>query len=97
MTDLLTKYLWPEWALVLTRLAARAHISPNMVTSAAALLCILAAVAFWNGRYWLGMGLGLGFMVLDTVDGKLARCTITSSRWGNLFDHGTDLIHPPFW
>jgi len=36
-------------------------------------------------------------MVLDTVDGKLARCTITSSWWGNVFDHGLDLVHPPFW
>jgi phosphatidylglycerophosphate synthase len=36
-------------------------------------------------------------MVLDTVDGKLARCTGQSSYWGNIFDHGLDLIHPPFW
>src|SRR3546814_20130666 len=36
-------------------------------------------------------------MVLDTVDGKLARCTITSSKWGDVFDHGIDLVHPPFW
>src|SRR3546814_11346829 len=35
-------------------------------------------------------------MVLDTVDGKLARCTITSSTWWNVFDHGIDLVHPPF-
>jgi phosphatidylglycerophosphate synthase len=34
---------------------------------------------------------------LDTVDGKLARVTLTSSRIGNVFDHGIDLIHPPFW
>src|SRR3546814_14648990 len=27
----------------------------------------------------------------------LARCTITSSKWGNVADHGVDLIHPPFW
>ena len=43
------------------------------------------------------MAAGFGFMVLDTVDGKLARCTGQSSKWGNLFDHGIDLIHPPFW
>jgi phosphatidylglycerophosphate synthase len=43
------------------------------------------------------MAAGLVFMVLDTVDGKLARCTITSSKWGNVFDHGIDLVHPPFW
>lgn len=97
VTDLLTKYLWPEWALVLTRFAARLGVTPNMVTTLGAILCVAATFAFADGRYWLGMSLGLGFMVLDTVDGKLARCTITSSWWGNIFDHGLDLVHPPFW
>src|SRR5262249_51538455 len=27
----------------------------------------------------------------------LARVTLTSSKFGNVFDHGIDLIHPPFW
>jgi phosphatidylglycerophosphate synthase len=34
---------------------------------------------------------------LDTVDGKLARVTLTSSRIGDVLDHGLDLLHPPFW
>ncbi|RYD86826.1 MAG: CDP-alcohol phosphatidyltransferase family protein, partial [Sphingomonadales bacterium] len=94
VTDLLTKYLWPEWALVLTRIAARLHMTPNMVTAIGAALCVYATFLFWHGYYWSGMAAGLGFMVLDTVDGKLARCTITSSYWGNIFDHGLDLVHP---
>jgi len=97
VTDVLTKYLWPEWALVLTRICARLGITPNMVTAVGAALCLSATLLFAQGYYWTGMLLGLGFMVLDTVDGKLARCTITSSWWGNVFDHGMDLIHPPFW
>ena len=97
VTDLLTKYLWPEWALVLTRIAARLGMSPNQVTAIGAASCIAATFAFAWGHYWLGMALGLGFMVLDTVDGKLARCTITSSKGGNVADHGMDLVHPPFW
>lgn len=97
VTDILTKYLWPEWALVLTRIAARIGMTPNQVTTIGAILCVIATVCFAFGHYWLGMALGLGFMVLDTVDGKLARCTITSSKWGNVFDHGMDLVHPPFW
>ncbi|RYE76557.1 MAG: CDP-alcohol phosphatidyltransferase family protein [Oxalobacteraceae bacterium] len=97
VTDVLTKYLWPEWALVLTRISARLGLTPNMVTTIGAVMCVLATWCFAEGRYWLGMLLGLGFMVLDTVDGKLARCTITSSKWGNVFDHGMDLVHPPFW
>jgi phosphatidylglycerophosphate synthase len=97
VTDLLTKYLWPEWALWLTRLCARLGITPNMVTTIGAIFCVGAPFAFADGRYWLGMALGLVFMVLDTVDGKLARCTITSSKFGDIFDHGIDLVHPPFW
>ncbi len=97
VTDILTKYLWPEWALVLTRIAARLGLTPNMITTIGAVLCVVATFCFAQGSYLLGMALGLGFMVLDTVDGKLARCTITSSAWGNVFDHGMDLVHPPFW
>jgi len=97
VTDLLTKYLWPRWAFHLTRLAARIGLSPNMVTSIGAVLCAVATACFWCGHYWAGMASGLVFMVLDTVDGKLARCTGTSSAWGNIFDHGLDLVHPPFW
>lgn len=97
VTDILTKYLWPEWALVLTRICARVGITPNQVSIVGGLLCLAATIAFWHGWYWTGMAVGLGFMVLDTVDGKLARCTITSSQLGNVLDHGIDLIHPPFW
>jgi len=97
VTDLLTKYLWPELAFHLTRLAAALRMTPNMVTGIGAILCVVATIFFWEGQYWAGIACGFGFMVLDTVDGKLARCTITSSKWGNVFDHGIDLVHPPFW
>ena len=97
VTDVLTKYLWPEWAFALTKLSARLGISPNQITAISAVFCVIATIAFWCGFYWIGLATGLIMMVLDTVDGKLARCTITSSWWGNIFDHGIDLIHPPFW
>lgn len=97
VTDILTKYLWPELAFHLTRGAARIGLTPNMVTIIGLIFCVAAFFAFWDGRYWLGMGLGFVFMVLDTVDGKLARCTVTSSKIGNILDHGADLVHPPFW
>ena len=97
VTDVLTKYLWPEWAFHLTRMAARWGLTPNQVTAISAVFCVIATLAFWNALYWIGLAFALAMMVLDTVDGKLARCTITSSWWGNVFDHGIDLIHPPFW
>jgi phosphatidylglycerophosphate synthase len=97
VTDLLTRYLWRELALHLTRLAAAFGLSPNMVTTIGAAFCVAAGFAFYEGRYWTGMAAALVFMVLDTVDGKLARCTITSSKLGDVLDHGIDLIHPPIW
>jgi len=97
VTDVLTLYLWRKPAFYLTRWAAQAGLSPNFVTAIGAVLCVLAFVFFWRGEYWLGVLSGFIFMVLDTVDGKLARCTGASSKWGNVFDHGIDLIHPPFW
>jgi len=97
VTDVLTLYLWRRPAFYLTRWAAMAGISPNVVTTVGALFCVAAFFLFWQGSYWAGVAAGFTFMVLDTVDGKLARCTGTSSRWGHVFDHGVDLIHPPFW
>jgi phosphatidylglycerophosphate synthase len=97
VTDLLTLYLWRRPAFHLTRWAAQAGLTPNMITAVGAICCALAFWFFWRGQYWPGVATGFVFMVLDTVDGKLARCTGASSKWGNVFDHGIDLIHPPFW
>jgi phosphatidylglycerophosphate synthase len=97
VTDALTLYLWRRPAFYLTRWAARAHLRPNSVTFVGALLCVLAFLLFWRGDYWLGVLSGFIFMVLDTVDGKLARVTGASSKWGEVFDHGIDIVHPPFW
>ena len=97
VTDVLTLYLWRGLAFYLTRWAARAGLTPNLITAVGFALCVAAFFLFMAGWYWTGIAAGFGFMVLDTVDGKLARCTGQSSRWGNLFDHGVDLIHPPFW
>jgi phosphatidylglycerophosphate synthase len=97
VTDILTLYLWRRGAFYLTRWAAQAGMTPNMVTAIGAALCVAAFFLFLTGWYWTGILAGFAFMVLDTVDGKLARCTGQSSNWGNIFDHGIDLIHPPFW
>ena len=97
VTDVLTLYLWRRPAFYLTRWAARARLSPNFITLIGGILCVLAFILFWRGEYRWGTLSGFIFMVLDTVDGKLARVTGASSKWGEAFDHGIDLIHPPFW
>ncbi|MGD9850309.1 MAG: CDP-alcohol phosphatidyltransferase family protein [Nitrospirales bacterium] len=97
VTDLVTKFLWPVPATWATRFCANHGIRPNHVTAVSLVLAVAAGVLFWEGQLWWGLLLGWMMTFLDTVDGKLARVTITSSWWGNIFDHGIDLIHPPLW
>lgn len=97
VTDFVTKYWWPRPAEVATRWCAERGYSPNQVTFVGFLLVLLSFWAFWNGHYVIGLASGWVMTFLDTVDGKLARCTLTSSPIGGAFDHGIDLIHPPFW
>ena len=97
ITDFVTKYFWPLPAYYVTRLCARLRLTPNMVTTIGLFLCIAAFYYFMNGQWALGFVTGWLMTFLDTVDGKLARTTMTYSSWGNAYDHGIDLIHPPFW
>lgn len=97
VTDFVTKFFWPRPARVATRWAADLGISPNTVTTLSLVLVIIANVQFAYGWYLSGIAVAWAMTFLDTVDGKLARVTLTSSKWGNIYDHGIDLIHPPFW
>ncbi len=97
VTDFVTKFWWPVPAQWATRVCAMAGISPNQVTSLSLALVILAGMLFSNGYFALGLACGWVMTFLDTVDGKLARVTVTSTKLGNIFDHGIDLIHPPLW
>jgi len=96
-TDFVTKHVWPRPAFYVTRAIAPTFITPNMVTTVSALMVVLAFWWFWHGQYGLGVIAAWLMTFLDTVDGKLARTTLTASKWGDIFDHGIDLIHPPFW
>jgi phosphatidylglycerophosphate synthase len=68
-----------------------------MVTTIGLLLVIAACFLFLDGYYAWGLLAGWLMTFLDTVDGKLARVTIQSSKFGHLYDHIIDLLHPPFW
>jgi hypothetical protein len=97
VTDVVTKYVYPWPAFQATRLAAHAGIAPNAVTFVS-LLCVFGVMAlFADGQFAPGLALGFTMSFLDTLDGKLARVTQTSSRFGKHFDHLIDMIHPPFW
>ncbi|MEM8793215.1 MAG: CDP-alcohol phosphatidyltransferase family protein [Pseudomonadota bacterium] len=97
VTDIVTKHFWPVPALAVTRFCARWGITPNQVTWASAVLVGVTFWLFWIGAFLPGLVAAYAMTFLDTVDGKLARVTLTSSKLGDVLDHGIDLIHPPFW
>ncbi len=97
VTDFVTLYIWPRPARAMTRICANAGITPNMVTSVSLILTLYAMWAFWHGQFWPGLAAAWGMTFLDTVDGKLARVTLNSSKFGDLFDHSIDLLTPPIW
>ena len=79
----------------LTRVAVRAGWRPAPVTVAALGLGLLAALAYrGGGRGWLLLGslLLLASLVVDCVDGEVARYTRTTSPRGAWWDVGADRI-----
>ena len=97
ITDLVTKFWWPKPAKRVVAWCAERQITPNAVTVFGLLLMLFAGWCFYEGFYVVGLIAGWIMTFLDTVDGKLARVTVKSSRIGHVLDHGMDIIHPPFW
>ena len=97
VTDLVTKWLWPIPARWATRLCVACGVRPNQVTFTSMALVCVAGALFANGLYGWGLLAAWIMTFLDTVDGKLARVTVTSTRFGHFLDHIMDLVHPPFW
>jgi len=96
-TDFVTKWLWPRPAFYVTQFCVKFGITPNQVTSVSLVLVFGALYWFYNGDWISGLIAAWIMTFLDTVDGKLARITLNSSKFGNVYDHSIDLIHPPFF
>ncbi len=96
-TDLLTRYVYPPLVWPLVQLCTRWGIHPNAVTILSIVLTFAAVPLFANGEFLAGFICAYAMSVLDSVDGKVARLTLTDSKIGNVLDHGLDIVHPPFW
>jgi len=96
-TDLLTRWVFPPLVWPMTRWCAKYHVHPNVITVLSIALAGVAAPLFATGHWLAGFACAYAMAVLDSVDGKVARVTMTSSDIGNVLDHGTDIVHPPFW
>jgi phosphatidylglycerophosphate synthase len=93
----MTKYVYPPLVWAFVRPLARWRVHPNWVTGFDWLATFVAVPLFANGVWMLGLFLAYLMSVFDSVDGKLARLTYTSSKFGGFLDHGLDVIHPPIW
>lgn len=90
------RLLHPPIEDALVRLLAPTPVTPNMVTLFVALIGVVAGVAFAFGWLWTGLVLALLTGPLDGVDGKLARTTLTYSRFGDL-EHVLDKVCEYGW
>lgn len=97
VTDAVTKWVWPRPARQVTRWCVRFGVTPNTVTAVSYVLALAVTVLWAQGAFAGGLLLAWCMTFLDTVDGKLARVTLRSSPFGQVFDHGLDLVHPPIW
>jgi len=96
-TDFMTKHVYPPLVWRMVKPLAQWRVKPNTVTIVSIIATFAAIPLFAAGAWVPGIALAFVMSVLDSVDGKLARVTFTSSPQGNLLDHGTDVIHPPLW
>lgn len=96
-TDFFTKYVYPPLVWRMVRPLTRWRVHPNSVTAVSIVATFLAVPFFAWEWWWTGFLLSYVMSVLDSVDGKVARLTFTSSQLGNVLDHGLDIVHPPLW
>lgn len=81
------------FSLRITRLLARTPVTPTQVTYLNAAVGLVACVLAGLGPYAGLAGGGIGFIVsvvLDSVDGELARVTHRTSRHGMIVDNVSD-------
>ncbi len=74
---------------------ARTPITPNQVTLLSGLVGIAAGYSIAHGGYWdavVGALVLQVSVVLDDVDGELARLTERFSAWGELLDNSMDTV-----
>ena len=80
-------------SIPLTRLLSKIPgLTPNMVTVASGLFGVASACCFFFEQFFLGAGIMYLSMMLDCVDGNLARKTGQTSPFGAKLDRITDSV-----
>lgn len=96
-TDFITKYVFFHPARWAVRAISPTSITPNQITLFSMVLSFGAIVPFFLGYYWTATVMGFAMAFLDTVDGKLARVTLRTSKSGDLLDHVSDFVYLLLW
>ncbi|MGC4070047.1 MAG: CDP-alcohol phosphatidyltransferase family protein [Polyangiaceae bacterium] len=78
--------------LALANRAAKAHVSPDVLTALSLVTSFAAAGCAAYGKFVLAAALLLLGGCLDLLDGAVARLTNQASRWGALLDSSVDRV-----
>ncbi|CAD7288535.1 hypothetical protein LMG7974_01035 [Campylobacter majalis] len=68
------------------------YILPNLFTAASAFMGIISVIAAINGQYFKAILYIFLSLILDGLDGRVARLTKTTSKFGVEFDSLADLV-----
>ena len=69
------------------------YVLPNLFTTANLFCGFYSAIASMKGMYEIAAITILIAVVLDSLDGKIARITHTTSKFGGEYDYLLSLIH----
>ncbi len=72
------------------RALARTGVTPNMITCMTLVVAMLSALAFYLGDLLLGLAIMVFTVVLDMMDGAVARAADMASPFGATLDHTLD-------
>ncbi len=68
------------------------YIFPNLFTAASAFLGVISIIASVNGQYFKAISYIVLSLILDGLDGRVARLTKTTSKFGVEFDSLADIV-----
>jgi phosphatidylglycerophosphate synthase len=86
---LFTRYVCIPLALPLTVLALKLNLTPNKVSFARLFIALVALVLMSRTNmavFWAGIVLFFVFVIMDSVDGNIARVTDKASYYGKFLD-----------
>ena len=85
-------YWYVDLISPMIRFCIRHRIQPNLITVIGFATTVVAAVAFARGTMHLAGAIMLFSGTFDIIDGKVARATNRSSKFGSFFDSNMDRL-----